>query len=151
MVGTWGGTVEAFGALEGENRWTFEGEFDFVVSSPAVADGHVYVGTGAAGSTGDAGHLYALDAAKGTERWRFVAGEKILSSPAIAGETLYVGSADSHLYALDATTGEKGWEFDTGGDAPIFDGVDSSPAVVDGTVYVASTTSNSIGHVFAIE
>jgi hypothetical protein len=43
---------------------------------------------------------------------------------------VYIGSRDSHIYALDAATGEEVWRFQTG------DWVTSSPAVVDGIVYI---------------
>ena len=53
-------------------------------SSPAVSGGLVYVGS-------NDGYLYALDAASGTERWRFGDG-RVISSPAVSGGLVYVGS-----------------------------------------------------------
>jgi outer membrane protein assembly factor BamB len=47
-----------------------------VQSTPVVANGTVYVGSGD-------GHLYALDARAGAERWRFAAGRAVSSSPAV--------------------------------------------------------------------
>ena len=65
------------------------GEVD---SSPAVADGVVYVG-----STDR--YLYAFDAATGEEVWRVATGGFIISSPAVANGVVYVGSRDRYLYA----------------------------------------------------
>jgi outer membrane protein assembly factor BamB len=45
---------------------------------------------------------------------------------------VYVGSYDSNVYALNASTGALLWSFATGGN------VISSPAVVNGVVYVGS-------------
>jgi outer membrane protein assembly factor BamB len=46
---------------------------------------------------------------------------------------VYVGSLDNNVYALNASTGAKLWSYTTGG--PIYY---SSPAVVNGAVYVGS-------------
>jgi eukaryotic-like serine/threonine-protein kinase len=43
-----------------------------------------------------------------------------------------VGSCDNKLYALNASTGTKKWSYTTGGE------IQSSPAVVNGLVYVGS-------------
>jgi outer membrane protein assembly factor BamB len=95
-----------------------------VYSSPAVADGIVYVG-------GDY-KVYALDAATGHVRWAHTTGGAVKSSPAVAAGIVYVGSADHKVYALDAATGHVRWTYTTGNH------VDSSPAVAAGTVYVGS-------------
>lgn len=66
--------------------------------------------------------------------WTFAATGAITSSPAVAGGTVYFGSADDNLYAVNVTTGAKVWSFKTG--AAI---TDSSPAVANGIVYIGST------------
>ena len=73
--------------------------------------------------------------------WQFETGDRVRSSPAVAGGTVYVGSNDGHLYAIDAETGQQQWQFETGDD------VSSSPAVAGGTVYVGSYD----GHLYAID
>lgn len=98
-----------------------------VQSTPAVAGGVVYVGSGD-------GHLYALDARTGMERWRFAAGRAITSSPAVAGGLVYVGSRDGAYVAVDAATGVRRWRVETGPDAPLAWGFES------GDVYTASPT-----------
>jgi outer membrane protein assembly factor BamB len=98
-------------------------------SSPAVADGLVYVGT-------DDDYLYALDALTGAQLWSYKTGWVVRSSPAVANGVVYVGSYDDNVYALNATTGALLWTFATG------DQVDSSPAVVDGVVYIGSGDHN---------
>ncbi|HWZ98062.1 MAG TPA: PQQ-binding-like beta-propeller repeat protein [Candidatus Dormibacteraeota bacterium] len=104
--------------------------FDFFLSSPVVANGLVYFGSGD-------GNVYALDAVTGYMKWRFKAGDVIHASPALADGTLYVGSWDSYFYALDAATGKEKWRFKTGEDPDIHNqqGIQSSAAVADGVVY----------------
>jgi outer membrane protein assembly factor BamB len=65
-------------------------------------------------------------------KWKFKTGGRVLSSPAVADGTVYVGSEDKNLYAVDARTGEQRWKFATEG------AVHSSPAVAGGMVYFAS-------------
>ena len=107
--------------------WTFKTDVRNVgfVSSPAIADGVVYVGS-------EDGRLYALDAATGQEKWSFKTDGEVYSSPAVAGGMVYVGSGDERLYALDARTGQEKWTFQTD------DGVYSSPAVAGGMIYIGS-------------
>jgi outer membrane protein assembly factor BamB len=74
--------------------------------------------------------------------WKFGTGWHIdHSSPAISGDTLYIGSLDNCVYALDATTGSEKWKFETGGI------VHSSPAVCGNTVYTGSWDN----HVYALD
>ena len=112
--------------------WRFEAG-DLVWSSPAVADGVVYVGS-------KDHSLYALDASTGARLWRYRTGGGIWSSPAVADGVVFVGSDDGNLYALDASSGAKLWSRATGGP------LDSSPAVADGVVYVGA----SKGTVYAL-
>ncbi len=107
-----------------ELLWKFK-PGDGVSSSPAVADGVVYVG-----SYDD--YVYALDADSGEEKWKYETGDSVHSSPAVADGVVYVGSADSYVYALDADSGAEKWKYKTGG------WFSSSPAVADGVVYVGS-------------
>jgi len=60
-------------------------------------------------------HLYAIDASSGAEKWKFMAEDKIWSTPVIVDETVYFGSHDRNVYALDLATGETKWQFTTGG------------------------------------
>jgi outer membrane protein assembly factor BamB len=71
-------------------------------SSPAVANGVIYVGSWD-------GNVYAFDAASGAKLWTGAIGDVVISSPAVANGMVYVGSWDGnlHAYALaGARTGE---------------------------------------------
>jgi eukaryotic-like serine/threonine-protein kinase len=137
------GAVQWKFATEGERRFEAKGlhgmqpktqtiadPFDVFLSSPVVAEGTVYFGSGD-------GNLYALDAVTGEQRWRFKTGDVVHASPALANGVLFVGSWDSYFYAIDAKSGKEKWRFHAGEDALLHNqvGFQSSPAVVDGIVY----------------
>ena len=80
-----------------------------VISSPAVVNGVIYVGS-------TDGNLYALDANSGAEKWKFKTQSWVNSSPAVGSGTVYFLSYDSNFYALDAATGQLKWKFLTAGE-----------------------------------
>src|SRR5438132_11982486 len=116
---------------------TIADPFDVFLSSPVVAQGAVYFGSGD-------GNVYAVDVTTGEQRWKFKTGDVVHSSPAYAGGVLYFGSWDSYFYAVNAETGKEKWRFHGGEDALIHNqvGFQSSPAVVDGVVYTGCRDSN---------
>ena len=92
LSSTQGGSPSTAGSPNVE--WTYT-TGDFAESSPAVADGIVYFGSG--------DHkVYALDAATGQPRWTHVIGGAVVSSPALARGTIYIGN-DNNVYALNST------------------------------------------------
>src|SRR5215469_17531921 len=92
-----GGVYDAAGVVELHGvKWTFH-TGAAVISTPAVSNGTVYVGS-------SDHNLYALDAASGALRWKFATGGRVTSSPAVAAERVYFASYDSKLYALDAAS-----------------------------------------------
>jgi len=92
--------------------------------------------TDSPGFRGDPEHPGIYDSApveKFTQiKWKFQTKGLVFSSPAVVGNTLYVGSADHNLYAVDIATGTQKWAFKTGSS------VASSPAVANATVYFMS-------------
>lgn len=103
-----------------------------IYSSPAVANGFVYLGAD------DNGKLYVFDAAcrqNCRPLWSFTTGAPIDSSPTVANGVVYVGSQNGKLYAFDATCRRNCqplWSFATGG------ALYSSPAVANGVIYIGS-------------
>ncbi len=65
-------------------------------------------------------------------KWKFHTNGQVISSPAVVGDTIYVGSTDHNLYALDRANGAVKWKLETGSR------VNSSPAVSGGVVYFTS-------------
>ncbi len=112
-------------------RWSYATRGE-VGSSPAVADGVVYVGSGD-------NNVYALNASTGAYLWQYTTGAGVYSSPTVAYGAVYVGSYDGNVYALNASTGALLWQYTTG------DQVDSSPAVANRVVYIGSFDGNVYG------
>jgi outer membrane protein assembly factor BamB len=123
-------------------------------SSPAIHDGVVYYpGVNLEGDT--LSRVWALDLRTGDTRWTYDVDEEQQGiSPAIADSTVYVPATRNlrpryddgnttetrtvtegnrgRLYALDATTGENEWTTEITADTR------SSPAIVDGVVYLGA-------------
>ncbi len=143
-------------------RWTFE-TGNWVQSSPAVANGTVYV-------TSRDRTVYALTASEGSEQWQFETGiaetdaedtvpseAGMRSSPTVVDGTVYVGGGndevrrrdgvvervDNHnyLYALDSETGDLEWKFQPEAET------ESSPTVIGDVAYFCCTA----GNVYAVD
>src|SRR5271165_1360269 len=147
------GIYDAAGVTQfGKIKWKFH-TGGRVISSPAVANGLVYVGS-------TDGNLYAVELESGTQKWKFETKARVPSSPAVAGGFVYFGSYDGSFYAVDATNGQLKWKFQTGGERRFtarhlhgiqpaaetmpdpFDFYLSSPAVWNGGVYFGSGDGN---------
>jgi outer membrane protein assembly factor BamB len=125
-VGDRNSVVTAIDAAAGTRlaRYEFGDHADRGVSAGIThVDGALYAGT-------DAGSVARLDADL-NEVWRFEADRSVgRSTPAVAGDTVYVGSISGTVHALDAADGTERWSSTVG------DAVFAAPTVVDGTVYV---------------
>jgi len=116
---------------------TIADPFDVYLSSPVLAGGIVYFGSGD-------GNVYAVDAVTGDLKWKFLTGDVVHASPAYADGVVFFGSWDSYFYAVDALTGKEKWRFHGGEDPVIHNqvGFQSSPAVVNRVVYTGCRDSN---------
>ncbi|HEX9158796.1 MAG TPA: PQQ-binding-like beta-propeller repeat protein [Rhizomicrobium sp.] len=101
----------------------------YINSSPAVANGNVYV-------TSNDHNLYAFNGTTGAKLWSATLGDYSNSSPAVADRTVYVGANDGKLYAFDARNGSSLWSYATGA------AIESSPAIAGNIVYVGSDDGN---------
>lgn len=131
-----------------------------LVSSPAVVDGVLYIGTtddpneggtssqkSSSAPVTSRGSLYALSAKTGKILWRFkeVEGKPIgpvESSPAVVGGRIYFSCRDGYFYCLDKK-GQMVWRTQTGGTDF------SSPAVSGEMVYFGSGFPNT--HFLALD
>jgi eukaryotic-like serine/threonine-protein kinase len=124
-----------------EAVWTYETGAP-IWGTPAISDGTIIFGS-------DDGNLYAVDTQNGGLKWKFLTQGFVRSQPAIVGGLVYFASDDGYLYALDADSGLEKWRTDIGsnnmpsrGDLTSkWDYQQSSPIVVDGTVFVGSGAS----------
>jgi outer membrane protein assembly factor BamB len=94
-------------AATGHKRWDFE-TAGHIESSPCVADGQVFFGSGDDG-------IFCLDAVTGQERWHFHGPFHVDTSACVVGGRLYAGSGLSRKYkkteifCLNAGDGTEVW------------------------------------------
>jgi outer membrane protein assembly factor BamB/predicted phosphodiesterase len=138
------GELRAMKTETGEEVWRFplpaENSYFpwWTMSSPAISDSRLYIGS-------LEGAVFGLDASSGAKLWCHQTGEalasfapcmragsQVISSPALSGNTVYVGSADGRFYALDTGSGKEMWCHNLG--IPIT----SSAAISGNTVFVAA-------------
>ncbi len=120
-----------------EKRWTFHGEGYIsprIDSSPAIADGAVYVGVSEYSVFSPKGRIVSLELSTGKPRWEQKTRLPVFSSPAVSGGRVFVGEGyhqdrESRLWCLDADTGRMLWSFEAKSH------VESSPQMADGRVY----------------
>lgn len=110
-------------------NWSFKTDGE-VWSSPAVADGVVYVGS-------DDNKVYALNALTGNKIWSHGTSGDVRSSPAVSGGIVYVGSDDDKIVAMDILTGSTIWNYGIDGNVG-----KASPLVAGGKVYIGSLDGN---------
>lgn len=127
--------AHAFDAKSGKPIWNVPGRFN----ACSVSEGVIY--------TNKDDVPTAVDAATGNVLW--TAKDKVgdtASSPAISGDTMVMGTAEGLIHAFSARDGAPIWSVQTGTalsslqpyKRDISD-VNSSPVIVDGTVYVGSS------------
>ena len=69
-------------------------------------------------------------------QWTFKSGGPVLSSPAIVGDRVFVGSGDSNVYCLNLKDGTRRWAFHASGP------IEASPLVLNGRVYIGDVNTN---------
>lgn len=108
--------------------WSYEAE-ETIDSSPAIADGSVFVGT-------ESG-LLALSLDKGTLLWKHaMTGGVGESTPTVGRGLVLVGGLSGELHAVDVKTGKPAWTYKTETE------IKSSPVVVGDRVLIGSYDAN---------
>jgi outer membrane protein assembly factor BamB len=124
-VGSLDHNLYALSAATGAVVWKYD-TGDGIYSSPAVANGVVYIVSNFNGT------LFALRVKSGKKLWSFplAGGGFSYSSPAVVNGVVFVwgmcGCASGTLYALNATAGTVNWSYNTswlGGNLAIANGV----------------------------
>lgn len=83
----------------GNLKWKFFNDNSWILTTAAVKDGSVYFGTS------DSFNFYSFNAKTGKQNWKFKANGYIYSSPALAGNTAFVGDFTGKMFALDLKSG----------------------------------------------
>ncbi|MCL6518903.1 MAG: PQQ-binding-like beta-propeller repeat protein [Armatimonadetes bacterium] len=132
----------AINPIDGKIVWESTEKLGDSASTPAISGETMVVG--------DAdGRICAFSTKDGKLLWTFQTGPSVSSlqpykrggsdvnsSPAISGNTVYIGASDGKLYALSLTSGEELWSHNLG--VPIA----SSPAISGNAVYIGAYDGN---------
>lgn len=116
-----------FARKDGKEVWRYKARSRGYYSTPAVADGRLYVGA-------EDHNLHCVDAKTGKEIWKFKTRANIWSSPCVVGDKVLIGSRDWRLYCLDAKTGTEVWNVKLDGR------ILATPCIVDGKIWVGTAT-----------
>lgn len=138
------GTLYCLDRHSKKKLWEFigDGELKEMISSPAIADGRLYIGEGFHDDPNC--RLWCVDAEKGEKLWAFQTQGQTESSPAAYAGKVYFGAGNDGFYCLDALTGGIVWRFPAKHDAQASAPGDrrlrfgASPLVVDNRVYVGT-------------
>jgi len=124
VVGVEGGTATLYSlsVADGSVRWERTVDAETTYTTPAVADGSVYVGGTA---------LQVFDTADGSEQWRVE--NPVRTAPAV-GDDAVVAASSGGLAVYD-TAGTEQWRVEFTEEDPL--SVTHPPAVADGTVYLS--------------
>jgi outer membrane protein assembly factor BamB len=106
-VGCRDSNLYAVDAATGKEKWRFNNEGSWVITSPAVKGGKVFF------ATSDSSLYQVVDAATGKSLLREDTKAYVFSSPAIADDVVVYGVLNGTLQARDANTGTLLWEYQT--------------------------------------
>ena len=138
-------------ATTGEQLWDTPIN-GLIYSSPAVAEGRVYIVTG--GEEHASEWIYSLDANTGEELWCRSIGNPIYSSPIVALGNVYVLVFDwdelrGKVLCLDGDTGDEVWMYPLG----VYEySWYSTPAVYNEKVYITTYSEGDYnGHIYCLD
>jgi outer membrane protein assembly factor BamB len=149
VLDTFDKEVIALDARSGHPRWRSHVP-NIVMSTPVIANGTVYVGTGKNGTlnrdsnpalrvkyagkdvwgipAGD--DIIAMDLKNGTKRWSYHTDGEDMPTPVYYQGTIIFANGDWHAYALQAETGRQLWSTDIGGASTMASAVIAGTAVI---------------------
>ncbi|MGH2621122.1 MAG: PQQ-binding-like beta-propeller repeat protein [Anaerolineales bacterium] len=124
-------------------RWTYPTAAErgraFYAPPGVSPDGLVFVGD-------FQNQITALDSADGSVEWGplqlSTPNQRIIGSPAVAGEVLLITSSDGRLYARELNTGAGLWEFPAAASEPLEGGLWSAPVVSGDRVFLTALDHN---------
>jgi eukaryotic-like serine/threonine-protein kinase len=131
-IGSADGKVYAVSADKGDVLWTYQTGAQ-IRATPTLAEGVLYVGSWDSS-------MYALDAQTGALRWQTPIGGQVQTTALVSGNLIYSASRKASVVALDTATGQLQWEYSYGANM----WVESSPTLVDSTLYIGSSGTQMI-------
>ena len=138
------GTVHAFDAASGGQRWSRSFEIKGDGSSSVFGGGASYDGGRVYITTG-VGEVAALDAKTGNQIWKVKPAGPLRGSPTIAYNAVYVMTQDNQIHALNPADGSVQWsQVGSSGQTGVF-GV-AAPAAGQGTVIAGYSTGELVAY-----
>ncbi len=126
IVGGRDGFLYAVDKNTGKQVWRMDHQISWVISSVAIKDGIVVVGTS------DGHFVQAIDLNTGKQIWKTGTSFIVWSSPCIDGNRVYIGSGRGLLYCLDLKTGRRLDSFQAG------EAIFSSPVISGKMLYIGT-------------
>ena len=111
-------------------EWTHSSEAN-IISTPAVADGKVFVGN-------QNGVMTCFSLKEGKEIWQFKTAGAIFSSPAVSKDFVVFGSGNGFVIALDTKKGKVKWQYKAGA------AVLGSPIINGDTVFIGGSDNSFV-------
>lgn len=130
-------------------NWTYRTPGTILTSSPAIANGVVYIGSRDEDGT-ENNAIHAVDQKTGKLLWQVKADAQIQASPAVENGIVYASSIRGTLYAIGAENGEILWEKTVGKDEVQRAWMYYSPTAADGVIYQAYSTGKG-GAIMALD
>ncbi|HEY4284401.1 MAG TPA: PQQ-binding-like beta-propeller repeat protein [Chthoniobacterales bacterium] len=97
--------VYALDAATGKEKWKFFNEMSWVNTAPALNQGKLFF------ATSDSSLFHVVDAATGKSVNRQQGKAFMFSSPAVAGDVVFIGVLNGTLEARDINSGELLWDY----------------------------------------
>jgi outer membrane protein assembly factor BamB len=119
-------SIYCLNADSGEEIWQSQDLGWFMLSSPALYNNKIYIGS-------QDSYCYCFDASTGNLIWNFETDGSVFSTPAVFDDKIYFGSYDGKLYCLNAQTGDLIWFFSSSK-------ITCSPGIAYGMVYYGTDT-----------
>ena len=135
-----GRSIIALNPVTQQIKWQFPTAYN--QTNAAVANGVVY-------ANGEDDYLYAIDAATGSQNWKYKFGDDQHAitncSPTYSDGVVYIADGNGYVDAINASTGNLVWKVTN----PISwgSGFSSNPAVVNGALYIGDYH----GYVYSID
>jgi outer membrane protein assembly factor BamB len=138
--------IVAYDAATGARLWVSTARLGgWQDAAPAVVGGRLFIGAN--------NGIIARDAQSGADLWTYrstdtswIPQNATPSTPAVAGDTLYMGFPDGRVTALNVATGAVVWSVRLPG-KPYLGGVLSAPALSGDSLYIG----NNDGRVYALD
>jgi outer membrane protein assembly factor BamB len=131
VFGSRDGNLYDLNILNGKEIWKVSHGTSWIISSPAIYDGVIYVGSS------DARFEQAVDLKTGKEIWKTNSIQAVWSSPAVTENSVCFGDFSGTLFAVDKKTGKENWNIKLMNSFIV-----SSPVVINEKVLIGGDDGN---------